>query len=1434
MIPNSRRVPRGAVALVGAGVLAYLAWRLVAIVRTPSVAAVALWIVECLAWAGFGAFMVRVSAPRRPVAEHRTQRAPDALVAILAVGASDDALERTLASVAAEGSAPRTVVVDHDPSTARVAIATARRATVLEVADDDVATACGALASVAADRAVILLRAGSLLASGACAAIVAPMEDPRVAAVQAGLEWADPSSMVHLGPSRDALALFSDLEAPAASAAGISPLLGDGTAIRGDALALVAAAGSLEAAGNRFAASARLTRFVAEPLVLRPHPASASAWRTARAQRLAADCRSSLTALHRPVGSLRIRVRRLAAAGDVASAWARVGLAALLTWTLISGSIPVPGRLAPVIAASAGLWILATLLTRAAVGTTLRLGDRNRLGWRCLDADIAAGLVALRPTTLRARDSRQSGRIRRLAGFPVTLLALVAVDTGAVLRGLTLAWPHLVPALDDGTLARVAMGAAVVVVTALLADSMRMFVARPDARVEIRMPVGVAGRFGTAAVEVVDISPTGAGLVVDTAPTVGDRLVLACSLPFHDGAEPLALLADVMRVAPSSDGRTRVGVRFAAVDRAERALLIRYAVRADTPRATRATTPASTADDLPQISSVNMPRPLLRFISVFAVVAACSSLVVAPAFAAPSTVGTIHGTVNDSNGAVSGLCVSAVDNNWSWTGTQTDANGAWTLDVAPGPYKVAYQDCRGVTPRLADAWWSNNGPVAQNQAAAVQVDGNTSTASIDVQLQPGAAFTGSVQDQQGNPVDGACINPVDSNNNWVAGVQTPTANVASGQFATDPVLPGNYQIRVSPCNPQGQQFAQGWLSNGGTLVPDQPSAATFPLGSSDFALPTITVSPGTRIVGTVTDLYHAPLPNICVNVDSTGNNSNWIAGAQTQPDGTYVVPAVGPGDYYLNFNDCRPDPSAVGTNYDGTANGTLDRNQAQTIHVDGTQDQLGPFDQTLQPGGRVSGTVSTDAGPVGSVCVNIIKLTTVNGQVNGDWIAGTQTAADGTYSVGPVPDADVVIQIDACGGTQIVSGFYNGNGQPAIQDPTHAATVHPQPGQTVTGADIHADVAALLSGHVTTSGGPAANVCVSAVDPATGATGGAQTGNDGSWSTTLPSGSYEVQATDCQHGRSLAGHLIPSGTDPATSPRVVAASGAQVDGLDADLAPGSNATIHGRITTQAGPVANACALALIPNRDPVAYGQTDANGNFDIGPLPAGAYIVGILDCGFLSNPNSQPTGVHDPADPSIVYPVQWSDGRPVSFANPWQDPAWTVVSSGAATDLGDICLNCTPSTPAVQPPTTTAPGTPDPFVATTTAPPLPTAPATAPPAVTPRTAPPRTAAPRTATTAKGHPKTTVTTGAATTTTLGASTTTTATAAAAQQTLDASHAAAPQQRIRAKEAVATTEAPSSWTDWWWLLALAGIAGALATAVPYWLRNRSSSSPEWPV
>ena len=178
------------------------------------------------------------------------------------------------------------------------------------------------------------------------------------------------------------------------------------------------------------------------------------------------------------------------------------------------------------------------------------------------------------------------------------------------------------------------------------------------------------------------------------------------------------------------------------------------------------------------------------------------------------------------------------------------------------------------------------------------------------------------------------------------------------------------------------------------------------------------------------------------------------------------------------------------------------------------------------------------------MCVNAIKLETVNGQVNGDWIAGTQTASDGTYTVGPVPDTDVMLEIDSCGNAQIVSGFYNGNGNLAIPDPTHAATVHPQPGQTVSGTDIRADVAALLSGHITTTGGPAANVCVSAVDPATGATGGAQTGNDGAWSTTLPSGSYEVQAVDCQRGRSLAGHFIPSGTDLATAPRVVAASGA--------------------------------------------------------------------------------------------------------------------------------------------------------------------------------------------------------------------------------------------------------------------------------------------------
>ena len=86
--------------LLALAVTAYLAWRLVLVVQTPSLAAAALLTVELLAWIGFGAFLLRVTPPSRPhAAQPEDGPAPAVVVAVLGAGQPQAALERSILSL---------------------------------------------------------------------------------------------------------------------------------------------------------------------------------------------------------------------------------------------------------------------------------------------------------------------------------------------------------------------------------------------------------------------------------------------------------------------------------------------------------------------------------------------------------------------------------------------------------------------------------------------------------------------------------------------------------------------------------------------------------------------------------------------------------------------------------------------------------------------------------------------------------------------------------------------------------------------------------------------------------------------------------------------------------------------------------------------------------------------------------------------------------------------------------------------------------------------------------------------------------------------------------------------------------------------------------------------------------------------------------------
>ena len=388
----------------------------------------------------------------------------------------------------------------------------------------------------------MFVQGGSLLAAGALDGLLAPLRDPRVGAVQGSVDWSDESTLTLHEPSHDGLDLLVTRDAPANSQAGVAPLIGDGTAFRLDALRGVEPSDTeldvvLSAAGW-------LLRFTSATVVHRPQPTSSAEWRLERTAELAGRRRSAAAALVTAGLKLRTRLRLVAGAGDLASAWARVGFAAFVAAGLVTGSVPVPGSLAATLLVAGGLWTLAAVVTRLLVAPVWRFGDRVRLGWRRLDADVMASFLRL---DAWSRPGRRGG-LRALAGFPISVGALVAIDVAGVLRGADLVHPGIVPELAgraDPRRARRRDRRGARAAVRLPADLRRPRrprapTCRANAYLAGTLEIGDAA---AASVEIVDVSTAGVGIVTSAALHRGKHVDLTFELPDATTIEVAATVA---------------------------------------------------------------------------------------------------------------------------------------------------------------------------------------------------------------------------------------------------------------------------------------------------------------------------------------------------------------------------------------------------------------------------------------------------------------------------------------------------------------------------------------------------------------------------------------------------------------------------------------------------------------------------------------------------------------------------------------------------------------------------------------------------------------------------------------------------------------------------------------------------------------------------
>lgn len=314
----------------------------------------------------------------------------------------------------------------------------------------------------------------------------------------------------------------------------------------------------------------------------------------------------------------------------------------------------------------------------------------------------------------------------------------------------------------------------------------------------------------------------------------------------------------------------------------------------------------------------------------------------------------VAGTITDeSANPIDGACVNVLlaDGDDSWVlNTAAAADGTYLTPLVPADLVVVeFVDCMVPLTFLS-----------ARSATLTLSEGEVRT-GVDGQLELGAAISGTVRDEQGDPIQNICVTERHDGADGPEWGNTETS-AADGTFTIAPLVAGEYWLELAPCG--DEPFEDREL---GPFV----VAASQQLTGVDVAL----VEAAT-FAGTVRDADGDPLAGICVQA----SDADHVAGSdETANDGTYSVLVDRPGSFDVQFVDCGDTPG-VGS-FDTTV--TL----AEAQHVTGV-------DATLAAAApaSVEGTVTNVRGePIEGLCVvAYLPFETVHA-------AGTD--ADGTFEL---------------------------------------------------------------------------------------------------------------------------------------------------------------------------------------------------------------------------------------------------------------------------------------------------------------------------------------------------------------------------------------------------------------------------------------------------
>jgi hypothetical protein len=478
---------------------------------------------------------------------------------------------------------------------------------------------------------------------------------------------------------------------------------------------------------------------------------------------------------------------------------------------------------------------------------------------------------------------------------------------------------------------------------------------------------------------------------------------------------------------------------------------------------------------------------------------------------------TISGTVTRSPGGapLSGICVNAnVPSSGGFTSVgaaTTASDGTYTITQLPAvSVRVDFEDC-GSGPDVP-MWNGNN--FSFNDAPFIDLNSGDNVTGVDGQLVAGVAVAGTVTDGMGNGLPGIDVNV----NAQGGGASGWAMTDSSGHYETRAVPPGDYKVQF-----EDSASPAVWATNYWNGEASQDLGDRLTLSMADSPLKTginSVLTTGATVSGTVTSVGGAPAGDVCVTaVGGTVGQLHDVGDTSTASDGTYVLsglPAVG---VRLNFADCGNPSTHIAQWWSGAA----DYASAATIPLNGGSDITG-IDVTLAPTGSIIGTVTDTLGqPLEGVCVQASRAT-------GGATVILTTDSSGDYTLG-VPAGDYRVQFVDCRDTPQLAGQW----YPGVATSAAAQLVTVTAGLPTSGIDavMVTGATGTISGRVVNRHGVGmADACVVAFLPDQYGI-GAPIAADGTYSISVPSGTFVVIFLQCSHTGGDPSPYVPDPQDPS-------------------------------------------------------------------------------------------------------------------------------------------------------------------------------------------------------------------------------------------------------------------------------------------------------------